>query len=51
MEKKKILSDFIKQRNANREHVATIVTEASSKLIKFFFCPSHTDFFNWSLTV
>lgn len=34
---KKILSDFIKQRNANREHVATIVTEASSKLIKIFF--------------
>lgn len=31
---KETLSDFIKQRNANSKNSATIVTEASSKLIK-----------------
>lgn len=31
---KENLSDFLKQRNANNENSGTIVTEASSKLIK-----------------
>lgn len=33
----KNLSDFIKERNASREHISTIMTDASSKLIEVFF--------------